>query len=273
MSVSAADFGFLAELLRKATANVLGAGKEYLVDARLEPVARAEGLADIAALVARLRVGDILLERKVIEAMMTGETLFFRDAHPFDALEKEILPALIRSRQKERALTIWCAACSYGQEPYSIAMLIHEKFPDLRTWNLKILATDISEASLARARKGEYSKLEVERGLPQEYRRAYFADNGSTLTVQDSVRRLVTFSQLNLIGSWPQLPPCDIVFLRNVLIYFDVAEKRAVLKRVRSVLRRDGCLFLGGGETTFNIDDAFERVQSGRAMYYRQRNT
>lgn len=270
MTVSTADFGFLADLLKRASANVLAPGKEYLVDARLEPVARAAGLGDIGTLVNRLRTGDASLERQVIEAMMTGETLFFRDSYPFDALEAEILPRLIRERQKERTLTIWCAACSFGQEPYSVAMLIYDKFAELLGWNLKILATDISETSLDRARKGRYSKLEVGRGLPDAYR-CHFSDDGAYLTLNENIRKLVAFSQLNLIGPWPQLPRCDIVFIRNVLIYFDVAVKRSVLKRVRSVLKPDGCMFLGGGETTLNIDDAFERMPVGRAICYRIR--
>lgn len=273
MSVNPQDFQFLAELLRRETANVLAAGKEYLLESRLEPVARTVGLQSVGDVVARLRSGDAQLQQKVLEAMMTGETLFFRDIYPFDALANELLPRFMAKRKNERSLSIWCAACSYGQEPYSIAMLIHDKFPELLGWNFKLLATDISEASLARAKEAQYSKFEVERGLPPAYKKAYFTEEGPCLRLNPAIRKLVSFSPLNLIGNWPGLPPFDFVFMRNVLIYFDVAQKRSVLQQVRRVMRPHGVLFLGGGETTLNIDDRFQREQSGRATYYTLRET
>lgn len=274
MSIDAAetDFDYIRTLVRERSAIVLEAGKLYLVESRLTPLVRREGMTSLTELVSRLRrerFGG--LHRKVVEAMTTNETSFFRDLHPFEALKSTILPDLIAKRKAARTLHIWCAACSSGQEPYSIAMLLHDSFPELTGWTVRILATDLSSAVLERARRGAYSQMEVNRGLPATFLVKYFERGGMEWRVSEAVRRLVSFQEMNLVESWPALPPADVVFLRNVLIYFDVDTKKNVLARARRVMRPDGYLFLGGAETTLNLDESFERVQLDKSGCYRMR--
>jgi len=264
------DFDYIRELVRRGSAIVLEPSKEYLVEARLVPLARSEGLTSIAELVARLRAeGEGDLYRKVVEAMTTNETLFFRDLHPFDALRTTVLPELEGRRAAERRLRIWSAACSTGQEPYTIAMLLRENFATLARWRIEILATDLSSVVLAKARDGRFGPIEVNRGLPLELRSKFFTQSGLDWKIKDEIRRMVDFQELNLAAPWPPLEPFDVVLLRNVLIYFDSETKKSILGRVRRVLRPDGYLFLGAAETTMNLDDGFERVQIGNAGGYR----
>jgi chemotaxis protein methyltransferase CheR len=264
------DFGYVRTLVRQRSAIVLEEGKEYLVESRLSAVAREEGFGSVERLIAELRAhpGNGL-QRRVIEAMTTNETTFFRDIHPFDALRQTLLPELIQGRATQRELSIWCAASSSGQEPYSIAMLIREHFPVLAGWKVRILGTDLSGEMVERARQGRYSQLEVNRGLPAPLLVKYFRRQGLEWQLSDEIRGMVEYRELNLNEPWPTLPPADLVFLRNVLIYFDVDTKRTILGRVRRVLRPDGYLFLGGAETTMNLDDAYQRVPIGRAVCYR----
>lgn len=270
MPISASEFNYIRELVRQRSAIVLEPGKEYLVESRLTAVARGEGFASLKQFLDELRRQPANgLHDRVVEALMTNETSFFRDVHPFDSLRQSVLPELIQRRAAERQLVIWSAACAAGQEPYSIAMLIRESFPALADWSVKILATDLSKAMLARGREGRFTQLEINRGLPARYLVKYFSQRGVEWQVQDDIRAMVEFRELNLAGRWPAMSPPDIVFLRNVLIYFDVATKREVLAKVRLVMRPDGYLFLGGAETTINLDDAFERVSLGKSTCYR----
>jgi chemotaxis protein methyltransferase CheR len=204
--------------------------------------------------------------------MTIKETSFFRDDRPFVDLRETVLPELIRRRAGERKLHLWCAACSTGQEPYSLALLLREHFPELQGWTIRLLASDLSSDALKRARLGWYSALEVGRGVPPEMLARCFRPVDDGWQVIDEVRRMVEFLPLNLIESWPVLPLLDLVLLRNVLIYFDLATKQQVLTRVRAVLRPDGYLMLGGAETTHNIDDEFELVPLGATTVYRLRN-
>jgi chemotaxis protein methyltransferase CheR len=178
---------------------------------------------------------------------------------------------LLRRRAGERALTIWCGACSSGQEPYSVAMLLQAYFPPLENWAIRVIASDLSGEMVERGRSGCYSRMEVNRGVTPALLSRFFQKEGDSWRVKESLRRMVEFHALNLIDSWPALPPLDLVLLRNVLIYFDAETKKQILGKVRRLLRPDGYLFLGGAETTFNLDGAFERVQFGRAGCYRQR--
>jgi chemotaxis protein methyltransferase CheR len=270
MTISEADFGYVRDLVRRRSAIVIEPGKEYLVESRLSGVARQEGFRSLERLVAELKATPAGgLHRKVIDAMTTNETTFFRDLHPFEGLRLEILPELIAARAGERRLSIWCAACSTGQEPFSIAMLIREHFPMLAGWSVRILATDISQDVLARARLGRFSQLEVNRGLPASSLVKHFRKEGSEWQIAETILQMVEFRELNLIDDWPGLPAMDLVLMRNVLIYFDVPTKREILGRVRRVLRPDGRLFLGGAETTMNLDDAYQRVSAGKAACYR----
>jgi chemotaxis protein methyltransferase CheR len=263
------DFEFICKLLQQASAVVLERGKEYLVESRLGPVVRRLGLASITDLVARLRApGSNGLVPQVIDALVTTETSFFRDVHPFESLRKVVVPDLIRRRAGDRALAIWCCASSTGQEPYSLAMLLHDHFPELRTWKVFLLATDVSREMLARAREGRYNQLEVNRGLPAALLVKYFEQHGTHWQLRDEVRRLVDFRELNLSQPWPPLPRMDLVINRNVMIYFDVATRKSILSRTARLLRPDGYLLLGGSETTYNLDDSFQRVQALTAGFY-----
>lgn len=264
------DFAFVCRLVRDRSAIVLEAGKEYLVEARLTPVARKYQLGSLGELVARLRSpAEQELRTRVVEAMVTTETSFFRDLAPFEGLRKTVLPELIAARGTERRLNVWSAACSSGQEPYSAAILLRDHFPELAAWRVSILATDLSADILAKAREGLYSQVEANRGLPAAALVKHFRQEGSGWRVSDEVRRAVEFREMNLTRLWPALPKMDVVLLRNVMIYFDVDTKRAILSRVAKVLRPDGYLILGAAETTMNLDDSFRRVESLKGGFYK----
>ena len=270
MALTPSDFDFVRAFVSGRAGIVLESGKEYLVESRLKPLATKLGFASIAELVAALRrTQDRNSERQPIEAMTTNETTFFRDIAPFDALRDHVLPPLIAARRPSRQLNIWCAASSTGQEPYSVAMLLAEHFPELRTWNVNFVATDLSEEVLERARAGRYSQLEVNRGLPVNYLMKYFVRQGVTWEISADIRRRVEFKQMNLIKPWPFFPQFDLVFIRNVMIYFDTDTKRAILSHIRQLLRPDGHLFLGAAETALNLDPSFVRTDYARAGCYR----
>jgi len=274
MTLSAQEFNYIRRLVMEQAAIVLEEDKGYLVESRLSPLARREGFASLSALVERLQREPFNgLHRKSVEAMTTNETSFFRDFHPYEALKKFVLPELVAKRAQERELSIWCAASSSGQEPYSLAMLWREHFPLQASWDFRILATDLSTDILSRAREGRYSQLEVNRGLPASYLIKHFQKQGCDWVLRDEIRRMVQYQALNLAGPWPPLFPADIVMMRNVLIYFGTDTKKEILGKVRRVLKPDGYFFLGGAETTFNLDDSFERLQFERATYYRVRRT
>ena len=263
-------FEYVRTLVLERAAIVLDAGKTYLVESRLAPVARKEGLANVNALVDRMRAtGDRRLQQAVVESMTTNETSWFRDHGPFDALRDHVLPKLVAARQTERRLEIWSAACSTGQEPYSIAMTLADHFPQLDQWSVRILASDLAGSVLDQARSGRFSQMEVNRGLPAAMLVKHFERSGTHWVVRDDIRRRVQFGTVNLADTWPALPPLDVVFLRNVMIYFDNDTKKAILAKVRRALRPDGYLFLGTAETTLHLDDHFERVQLGGATCYR----
>ena len=272
MSISRDDFDFIRDLVRRRSAIILEDGKEYLVTSRLSSLARDEGFGSLDQLVQELRTRPSNgLHRKVVQAMTTNETMFFRDVHPFDSIRERVLPELIERKAAQRQLSIWCAASSTGQEPYSIAMMIRDQFPALAGWNLRIIATDFSSDVLERARVGLYTQLEVNRGLPVRYLVKHFTKLDLQWQIGDDVRRMVEYRELNLIDPWIGIESMDLVLVRNVLIYFDVETKKTILGKVRSVMLSHGYLFLGGAETTLNLDDAFERVEMGRAVAYRLR--
>ena len=273
MPLNSADFEHIAKLVRDRSAIVLEAGKEYLVESRLLPVARGEGCTSVAELVTRLRSSSANgLQQKVVEAMTTNETSFFRDLHPFEALKKTLLPELMAKRGGARTLNLWCAAASSGQEPYTIALTLREHFPALATWTVRFIATDLSMEMVERSRTGRYSQLEVNRGMPAPLLVKYFQRHGVEWQLKEDLRKSVEFRQLNLVDAWTTLPAMDLIFMRNVLIYFDVPTKKAILAKVRRLLRPDGYLFLGAAETTLNLDDSFERMQLEKAGCYRLRN-
>lgn len=265
-----ADFDYVRNYVRAQAAIVIEPGKEYLVESRLLTLARKENIASIDLLVDQLRAKPgSELHRRVVDAMTTNETSFFRDLHPFEALKKSLLPELVQKRRAERQLNFWCGAASTGQESFSVLMTIAENFPEIFQWNFNFIATDLSLAVLAQAQSGIYSQLEVNRGLPAPLLVKYFKRQGDNWEFDPVLRKKVLFKELNLVSNWPFMPAMDVVFLRNVLIYFDVETKKTILGKIRRLLRPGGYLFLGGAETTLNLDDAYERVVLERATCYR----
>jgi chemotaxis protein methyltransferase CheR len=270
MSVTENDFNYIRQLVLDRSAIVIEEGKEYLVESRVRPVAKNEGFDDIKNLVDAMRnPSSNGLQDKVVEAMTTNETSFFRDIHPFEALKNNIFPELIKQRKSQKQLNIWCAASSSGQEPYSIAMVIRDNYPMLLDWNLNFIASDISTEMLDRCRSGEFSQLEVNRGLSAQLMIKYFEKNGLKWSIKKDLRKMIDFQQINLSEPLPYLPKMDIVFMRNVLIYFDPEMKIKILKQIQSILQPDGYLFLGAAESTINLDDSFQRSEYKRAGCYR----
>jgi chemotaxis protein methyltransferase CheR len=272
MTLSSASFEFVRTVLRQHSAHCLEEDKVYLVETRLLPVARRHGFESVEDLLLRLRGRrNEKLIGELVEAMTINETSFFRDGRPFEVLRQVVLPELVRRRTEARRLTIWSAACSSGQEPFSVALLLRHYFPALSGWEIHLIASDLSGAMLERAREGCYSDLEVSRGVPSELLEAYFCRQAKGWQLRDEIRRMVEFRPINLNGVWPGLPPLDLVLLRNVLIYFDVPTKQQILDRVRQVLQPDGYLLLGGAETTHNLDDGFIPDPFARGSFFRLR--
>ena len=270
MAISKPDFDYISQLAHREAAIVLEPGKEYLVETRLGPLAQTQGFPSLSGFIDHLRTNarTTPLHDKVIDALTTNETFFFRDVHPFESLRQHILPAMIQKRATARRLTIWSAACSTGQEPYSLAMMLLEHFPQLASWSVTIQATDLSPTVLKQAADGRYTQFEVNRGLPAAYLVKYFTKKEDRWCIKDEVKKLVQFRPMNLIQSWPVMPPLDLVFVRNVMIYFDVATKKTILKKVRDCLLPHGYLFLGTAETTTNLDPVYQPVTFGKAVVY-----
>lgn len=272
MSVSEHDFNYIRQLVLDRSAIVIEDGKEYLVESRIGPVAKGEGFDSIDQLVQALRKNSNNgLQDKVVEALTTNETSFFRDVHPFETLKTIILPELLKMRKGQKEVSIWCAASSSGQEPYSIAMLIRENFPILLDWKLSFIASDISVEMLNRCRSGEFSQLEVNRGLSAPLLIKYFEKDGLKWSIKKEFREMIDFQQINLAETFPYLPKMDIIFIRNVLIYFDIEMKKKILKQIKSILQPDGFLFLGAAESTLNLDDDFERMDVKHSGCYRMK--
>ncbi len=260
--IAPADYDFLSDLLKRHSGLALGPGKEYLLESRLMPVAVTLGHADLPGLVAHLRgAPSPATVKTVCDAMTTGETLFFRDSKPFVALEKEILPAAAkRAREAGRPVRIWCAASSTGQEPYSIAMIVAQVEKQLEGTKVEITATDYSAQALARARAAVYNQFEVQRGLPVQLLVKHFKQTPDGFELAPDIRNRVTFQEINLLNPFPAYWQFDVIFCRNVLIYFDVPTKKDVIDRMARLLVRGGSLFLGGTESTLGITDSVVRV-------------
>jgi len=267
------DLIYLRDLILTRSAIVLEPEKDYLLQSRLEPVAKEAGLISLGELVHALRTTPTgPLHEKVVEAMTTNETSFFRDIYPFDAFRDSVLPDMINKRADTRKISIWCGASASGQEPYTIAMVIREHFPELATWDITFLATDLSTQMLEQCREGKYSQLAVNRGLPAQLLMKYFDKKGMSWRVKKELRNMIDFQPLNLAGRWPPMPKVDIVWLRNVLIYFNVEMKKEIFQKVRDIMQPDGYFFLGGAETTMAIDDHFDRLQYNGTSCYRLGN-
>jgi chemotaxis protein methyltransferase CheR len=262
------DFEFLRGFLKARSGLSLTPEKRYLVESRLAPVCRRFELEDLSELARGLKGGrDSDLEKAVVEAMTTNETFFFRDKVPFDLFRDVLLPRFQASRSGARRLRIWCAAASTGQEPYSLAMLLSEAAPRLAGWQVEIVATDISTEVLEKARAGLYSQFEVQRGLPIQLLLKYFTQVGDQWQIAPQIRAMVGFRPLNLIKDFGQLGTFDIIYCRNVLIYFDPATKADVLKRLAGNLAPDGALLLGAAETVISLTDALAPDAQHRGLY------
>lgn len=265
------DFEFVSALIRNQAAIVLNRDKDYLVETRLTPIAKAHGFASVSSLVDSLRVSpNRSILDKIVDAMTINETSFFRDQYPFDALRVHLIPELLLKRKSEMSLSIWSNACSSGQEIYSIAMLLMEHFPMLRNWKLRLLATDLSDQMLLRAKRGVFTSTEIGRGLPKELLNRYFKQEGDLWRVSESLSSMIEFQKMNLIENWPAtIQNIDVVFLRNVLIYFDASTKTQVLWKARKSMRDDGFLFLGNAESTISLKVPFTREILANSTVYR----
>lgn len=277
MPVDAADYEYVRRLVADDSALALREGKAYLVHNRLAQLAERQGIGSVGELIEAVRGGAPDLRRQLVEALATHETLFFRDAHPFDALRRVVLPEILAAGAGRR-LAMWSAAAATGQEAYSLALLLREHFRDQIPGPFPfppdrvLLATDLSEDALTRARAGRFSQLEVGRGLPAGLLFRHFDHVGRDWQLHDEIRQMVTFRRLNLARAFPEeIPPMDLVLLRNILIYFDDAARLALLRRVTGVLRPGGFLLLGGAETIAGVQDEYERVPVGRTTFFRRR--
>jgi chemotaxis protein methyltransferase CheR len=266
VTISPSSFAFVSDLVRQETAMLYDAGKEYLVEARLLPLARAAGCPDVDAYVGRLRV-DREEQVKALDALTINETSWFRDNSPYKTFTDLLLPSVLAARAHVRHVSIWSAACSSGQEAYSLAMLLDQHLPS--GWTAQILATDVSTQMLERVQAGRYSQVEMNRGLPATSLVKYFSRVGSEWEVSPELKKMVRTQHLNLAAPFPLLPTFDIVFLRNVLIYFDLETKRDILRRTHRVVAPDGFLLLGSSETTLDMDDHWEREAHDRVQVHR----
>ncbi len=262
------DFKFLTTLVKDRSGIVLTPEKMYLIESRLLPLVRKFSLTDLGGLVSALRRSDRLeLAPAVVEAMTTNESLFFRDVKPFDQFRRLVLPKLLEKRATGRRIRIWSAACSSGQEPYSLAMVLSEEEARLKGWTIDILGTDISKAMVERARSGVYSQFEIQRGVPAPMLAKYFSRDGDKWTVAAPLRSMVSFREFNLLDDPSLLGQFDVVFCRNVLIYFDQPTKSKILAGIARRMPSDGVLYLGGAETVMGITELFEPIPGERGLY------
>jgi chemotaxis protein methyltransferase CheR len=260
------DYTYLQGLLKDRSGLIL-ANKEYLVEGRLEPLAKKFGLNGISDLVEKIKSGKKDIEVGVVEAMTTNETSFFRDKSPFDQFTETVMPRLLKARAQKKALKIWCAAGSTGQEPYSLAMCIKEFGAAVKDWRIEILATDLSREVLAKSEAGRYSQFEVQRGLPIKHLVKYFQQTGDTWQINADLRAMVKHRQFNLLADFSALGKFDLIFCRNILIYFDEPTKSSIYKRIVRSLEPDGMLALGAAETMIGLTNAFVPAPGLRGFY------
>jgi chemotaxis protein methyltransferase CheR len=262
------EYTFLSDFLLEKSGLALGPAKEYLLEARLIPIAQSWGLSNLTELVQELQKKNNVLETAVMEAMTTNETSFFRDTTPFDDLRRVILPAVLEARRSSRTLRVWCAAASSGQEPYSFLMLCEDAFPELGAWNFEFVATDISSQILVRAEAGVYTQFEIQRGLPIQMLLKHFEQTPAGWQVKSHLRKRVRFRTLNLLQNFSHLGTFDIIMCRNVMIYFDAERKREIFERLHRAVRPDGYLMLGAAETVLGLTDRFERCRTCTSAVY-----
>jgi chemotaxis protein methyltransferase CheR len=266
--MSPVDYEFLRKYLKERSGLVLSADKQYLVESRLLPVARSAGFVNLGDLVRALMLGNTgALMTAVVEAMMTHESFFFRDKIPFDHFRQTIMPALIAARSNTRIIRIWCAAASTGQEPYSLVMCLREMEQKIAGWRIELLATDLGNDVLEKARQGLYSQFEVQRGLPIQLLIKHFSQVGELWQIAPDIRSMVKYQQLNLLADFARLGRVDLILCRNVLIYFDTETKISVLNRLARSTASDGYLMLGAAETVVGLTNSFKVVPDKRGLY------
>jgi chemotaxis protein methyltransferase CheR len=266
--VTPSDYDYLRKLLKERSGLVLSADKQYLVESRLLPLARRIGAAHLSELVVKLKTpGAEPLIVDVVEAMTTNESFFFRDKIPFEHFREHMLPSMLKARAAQRRIRIWCAAASTGQEPYSLAMILKEMTLQLAGWRIEIIATDLSNEVLEKARAGLYSQFEVQRGLPIQLLMKYFTQAGETWQIAPEIKAMVQYRPLNLLADFAHLGAFDIVFCRNVLIYFDQETKVRVLERIARLAEQDGFLVLGAAETVVGLTEVFKPLVDRRGLY------
>ncbi|TYL83200.1 protein-glutamate O-methyltransferase CheR [Bradyrhizobium rifense] len=261
------DYEYLRKLLKERSGLDLSADKQYLIESRLLPLARKAGLSGIPELVQKLQGGSSALITSVVEAMTTNETFFFRDKVPFDHFRDTIMPEILKARASRRSVRIWCAAGSTGQEPYSLAMTLKEMGAALTGWRVEIIATDLSQEVLEKAKAGVYSQFEVQRGLPIQMLMKYFKQTGETWQVHPELRAMIQHRQLNLLQDFSHLGTFDVIFCRNVLIYFDQETKINIFNRLARQIEPDGFLVLGAAETVVGLTDTFRPLADRRGLY------
>ena len=261
------DYEYLRKLLKDHSGLDLSTDKQYLIESRLLPLARKAGLVDIGDLVQKMKNGSISLIAQVVEAMTTNETFFFRDKIPFDHFREKIMPEMLQTRAGRKSLRIWCAAGSTGQEPYSLAICLKEMGAALSGWRVEIVATDLSNEVLEKSRAGIYSQFEVQRGLPIQMLVKYFKQTGELWQINPDIRAMVQHRQLNLLHDFSQLGRFDVIFCRNVLIYFDQDTKTSIFSRLARTVEPDGFLVLGAAETVVGLTEAFKPIADRRGLY------
>ena len=261
------DFTYFSKWLKDRTGLVLGTDKMYLIESRLTPLLRKWNMGSFDSMMAALRKGDDAVQREVSDAMMTHESFFYRDIKPFELFKRDVLPRLLTARAARKHLRIWSAACSTGQEPYTLSMILKEEGARLAGWKIDIIATDIAREIIERAKQGIYTQFEVQRGLPIQMLMKYFKQNGDKWQINQDVRNSVQYREFNLLNDPRVLGTFDVVFCRNVLIYFDQGTKGGVLNRIARTMEPDGVLYLGGAETVIGICDAFAPLPGERGVY------
>lgn len=262
------DYAYLSKLLNERSGLQLAGDKQYLIENRLLPVARQHNCGSIGDLVAKLKqFAEEPLRQRVTEAMTINESFFFRDKTPFDRFQDTVLPLMQKARGASRRLRIWCAAASTGQEPYSLAMMFKQAGNEFAGWRIEILATDISTDVIEKAKSGLYTQFEVQRGLPIQYLLKYFKQDGDQWRIDQSIRDMVQYRQHNLLDDFSVLGMFDVIFCRNVLIYFDTKTKQDVLTRISRSLVKDGHLLLGAAETVVGFTSLFMPMPEKRGLY------
>lgn len=265
------EFDFLKNFLKTRSGLVLSNDKQYLVESRLLPIARDSKLETLSALIQILQKGgNKALETDVVEAMTTNESFFFRDKTPFDHFKETMLPAMLQARATRKQIKIWCAAASTGQEPYSLGICLQEAAAKVGGWRIKILGTDLSQEVLEKAKTGLYSQFEVQRGLPIQLLLKYFDQKGDMWQINAAMRAMIEWRKLNLLENFSHVGEHDIVFCRNVLIYFDQETKTEILERIAKALPEDGYLVLGAAETVVGLTDAFKPVAGKRGLFQKK---